>query len=199
MYPVHKKAAHPFRGFTVTELMISLSILAILLSVGVPSFSVWLQNRQIQSVAGSIVDGMHLARSKAIERNTSVNFVLTALPGSAWTIKCPSTTNNCSTGDTSTSYIEKSPTSEGGSNVVVTTVNATLSNPPTFTFNGLGQLTSPTPPGGNLPIFTLTAPKAGSCVASGGSARCLNIIVTASGKVRACDPSLPSSNLKACT
>jgi len=197
--PAFKRAGlNKNRGVSMIELIVSLTIVGIVLGIAMPGFVNWLGDRQIQAVGSSIVDGMHLARSKAIERNTSVNFVLTALPGAAWTVKCPTTTSNCSAGDPSSSYIEKMPTSEGGNNVVVTLTNVTMASPPTFTFNGLGQLTSPTPPGSGLPVLTLTTPSAGACKAAGGQSTCLNIVISASGKVRYCDPSLAAGNSRGC-
>ena len=73
---------HPFaeRGFTLIELMVTLSVAGILLSMAVPAFSSFVQNDrdvgQINSLAGSF----NYARSEAVKRNSPSGIIV-----------CPST------------------------------------------------------------------------------------------------------------
>ena len=53
------------RGMTMVELMIGLTILAMLLLAGMPNFSAWLQSSQIRVSAESIQNGMMMARAEA--------------------------------------------------------------------------------------------------------------------------------------
>ena len=62
------------RGVTLIELMIGLAIVALVLFVAVPSFGIFLQNSQIRNAAGSVLDGLQLARNEAIRRNSPVRF-----------------------------------------------------------------------------------------------------------------------------
>jgi type IV fimbrial biogenesis protein FimT len=60
------------RGFTLIELMITISIAAILLMIAVPVFENAFLNSKLASQANSLVAGAQLARSEAIKRNAVV-------------------------------------------------------------------------------------------------------------------------------
>ncbi|HEY9379822.1 MAG TPA: GspH/FimT family pseudopilin, partial [Burkholderiales bacterium] len=68
---------HHQRGFSLIELMIGLTLVAMLLTFGMPSFTVWLQNTRIRSAAEALQSGLQLARAEAVRRNTSTVFTLT--------------------------------------------------------------------------------------------------------------------------
>jgi type IV fimbrial biogenesis protein FimT len=59
-------------GFTLVELVIALLILAILVAVGVPTFSDATLGSRLGSTANNLVVSLYLARSEAIKRNTVV-------------------------------------------------------------------------------------------------------------------------------
>jgi type IV fimbrial biogenesis protein FimT len=63
------------RGFNLIELMVTIAVLGILLMVGLPAFTDWMQNLKIRSAAESIQNGLQVARSTAIARNTQVSLV----------------------------------------------------------------------------------------------------------------------------
>lgn len=67
------------RGFTLLELMATITILAILLGIGIPSLTAFIQNSRVTSQANGLVSSFHLARSEAIKRGAQVS--VTALPG----------------------------------------------------------------------------------------------------------------------
>jgi type IV fimbrial biogenesis protein FimT len=67
----------PF-GFTLIELMLALSILALLMLLGFPSFTTFLRNSEIRSMGESLLSGLRMARSDAITMNRSVLFTLDA-------------------------------------------------------------------------------------------------------------------------
>ncbi|MET0658687.1 MAG: GspH/FimT family pseudopilin [Steroidobacteraceae bacterium] len=60
------------RGFTLIEMMVALSVAAILLSIAVPSFSQSRLNSQLRASANDLVASINLARSEAIKRSASV-------------------------------------------------------------------------------------------------------------------------------
>jgi type IV fimbrial biogenesis protein FimT len=64
-------------GFTLIELMVTLTILAILLMVGMPTFTVWQANAQIRRVAESLQNDLRQAQAEAIRRNRQIAFALT--------------------------------------------------------------------------------------------------------------------------
>ncbi len=67
------------RGFTLLELMATITILAILLGIGIPSLTAFIQNSRVTSQANGLVSSFHLARSEAIKRGAQVR--VTALVG----------------------------------------------------------------------------------------------------------------------
>jgi type IV fimbrial biogenesis protein FimT len=65
--------AHFLRGFTLVELMVTISVLAILLAIAVPSFSEVMPSSRLRSYANDFVASTTLARGEAIKRNSVVN------------------------------------------------------------------------------------------------------------------------------
>lgn len=61
------------RGFTLIEMMITISIAAILLSLAVPSFSAMQRRSQINTQTNALVSGLALARSEASKRGQRVS------------------------------------------------------------------------------------------------------------------------------
>lgn len=72
-------------GFTLVELMITVTILAIVLIAGVPSFRQWLRNTHIRTAAESIQNGLRYARGEAASRGAEVRFEFTS-SGADWTV-----------------------------------------------------------------------------------------------------------------
>jgi type IV fimbrial biogenesis protein FimT len=60
------------RGFTLIELMVTLSVAAILLAIGVPSFINVLVGNRLATQSNEIVSAFHIARGEAIKRNQPV-------------------------------------------------------------------------------------------------------------------------------
>ncbi len=67
-----KKVANKHRGFTLIELMITLFIAAILLTVGVPSFNGVIKNSRLATATNEFITAANLARSESIKRGVRV-------------------------------------------------------------------------------------------------------------------------------
>ena len=76
-------AARPHRGFTLVELMITLSVLVVLLAVAVPSMQEFTANNQLAATRSNFATALSLARTEAAKRSRVV--VLQAL-GNGWEI-----------------------------------------------------------------------------------------------------------------
>ena len=59
-------------GFTIVELMITLTVAAILLAVAIPSFTYLTVSNRLTTTANALVNRLSLARSDAIKRNTLI-------------------------------------------------------------------------------------------------------------------------------
>ena len=58
-------------GFTLTEIMVTIAIIAIFASLAVPNFIGWLPNYRLRSGAEDIQSTLQLARVTAIKRNAT--------------------------------------------------------------------------------------------------------------------------------
>jgi type IV fimbrial biogenesis protein FimT len=77
-------------GFTLIELMVVLSILAIFATLAAPSMVSLIATQRVRSAAGDLQLTLMKARSEAIKRNTSVSVVRTGANwNSGWTIADP--------------------------------------------------------------------------------------------------------------
>lgn len=183
------------RGFTIVELMIGIALLAILLGIAGPSFATWVQNTQIRTMSEAVQNGLHRARAEAVGRNAPVRFELmttldnTCAPsttGRNWVVSMDGATANCASTNMADAaapvaprLIQARPSGDGSRNAVVAASQSSIA------FNGLGRVTPV--PAADITI-DITNPAGGTCAGSGGSMRCLRVVVTASGQVRMCDP-----------
>lgn len=187
-----KRKAQPQRGFTLIEVLIGVTIVAIVLSLGMPSMYSWLQSSQIRNAAEAIQNGLQLAKVEAVRRNTGVQFNLTELGTtgvSNWSVTCATPTADCPGPGMPLTEIQKYPASEGAPSAQVSAAQATI------TFNGMGRVT-PLPP--STIAIDITNPRGGACAASGGSMRCLRLQVSPAGHIKMCDPALPTTNPRGC-
>jgi prepilin-type N-terminal cleavage/methylation domain-containing protein len=60
------------RGFTMVEVLVVITITAILLALAIPSFQTMIRNNRISSASNSLLAAVDLARSEAVRRNTVV-------------------------------------------------------------------------------------------------------------------------------
>jgi type IV fimbrial biogenesis protein FimT len=190
------------RGFALIELMVGVVILAIVLSIAVPSLSQWGENTRIRTTAEAIQSGLALARTEALKRNTTMRFQLTntldggcslSTSGPHWVVSRESAEGACDA--SSSAEMNDSPWivqiydgAQGGEGRTTISAGQSL-----FTFNSLGRLTSSA---ANISVWD--AEGEANCVSKGGKARCLQIEVTSGGGIRMCDPVLSSTDTQAC-
>lgn len=70
--------AMPPGGFTLVELIVTVSVLAILTTIAVPSFSSLLNSNRLTGAANDLVGGLQAARLEAVRRNQVVTFCKSA-------------------------------------------------------------------------------------------------------------------------
>ena len=173
MLIAHKTSSYE-RGFTLIELMITLSVFAVLIVLALPSFNQWIANTKIHSTTESVLAGFQLARTEAVRLNRGVRMTLNA--DTSWSV----------TEVISGIVVQTRPSAEGSANtaMTVTPVAAT-----TVDFNGLGRVTNLTP---------IAQVDVDSTVIPAAETKELRITINTGGTARACDPSHPSSDPRGC-
>jgi type IV fimbrial biogenesis protein FimT len=165
-------------GFSLTELMLAVTVLAILVSVALPSFQQMLRNYEVRVAAESVANGLQRARAEAVAKNARVQFVLGT--GTSWYVDFVATPNPAARLDSRAS-------TDGSSHAALTVLPLAAT---TVTFNQLGQMVTPNPDA-SAPLTQI------DFTAAGGNEG-LRIVIGAGGNARVCDPRLPSSNARAC-
>ncbi|MCY7301145.1 MAG: GspH/FimT family pseudopilin [Ilumatobacteraceae bacterium] len=181
-------------GFSIIELSVALTIMGLLLSLGAPAFSGYLQNARLGTMAQGIYTGMQLARAEAVKRNQAVEFVLTsssletatadtAVPDAAgrnWVVR-----QRASASQPYALVEQKSTNTNDAGGVIVAATTSQI------VFDSLG--------GSFAATVTLTNPALGLCLPA-GPVRCWTVAVAAGGQVRLCNPdaTLASSDTRAC-
>ena len=74
----HTPALHLQLGLTLIELMVTLAVVAVTLSIGVPSFQGMASSNRMSSAANSLIGALNVARSEAIKRGARVNVAATS-------------------------------------------------------------------------------------------------------------------------
>lgn len=191
------------RGMSLIELMVAITVLSIAIGMAIPSFADWVKNTKIRSTAESLQNGLQMARSEAVRRNTVVRFqLISALDngcqlsksGPHWVLNLGASTSPAGAcgqalGDGSSPYLlQLSPVVSSLSD---TTLNASQT---VLAFDGLGRQTATTNPSAAPASVQIDiASTNGSCVVDKGAVRCLRVVVSPGGEVRLCDPARTSS------
>ncbi|WP_018234363.1 GspH/FimT family pseudopilin [Thioalkalivibrio thiocyanodenitrificans] len=82
------------RGFTLIELIVTMSVAAVLMTVAVPGFFNLVQNNQVTAQTNSLISSLNLARSEAVKRGVPV--LVTAAEGGfsrGWCVHLPGECN----------------------------------------------------------------------------------------------------------
>lgn len=198
-------------GVTLIELMIGIVIVSLLMVIGAPSFSLWIQNTQTRTAAESIQNGLQIARTEAVRRNANVRFNLTDAGGKvAWTVCLNVAASPCATADT----VQSRSGSEGGVNARAgvslaalpspipaghfnTALAAGAGLPAGVTFDGMGRVPALNPDGtaNNDDITRVDVTNAANA-----GVRRMVIIIGTGGQTRMCDPALTlATNPQGCS
>jgi type IV fimbrial biogenesis protein FimT len=168
---VSKKGAmlRPQQGMSMIEILITITVLAIMMAAAVPAYTAWVQNTQIRTAAESIKNGLQLARIEAIQTNRLVRFAMTT--NSGWKV------NPADDPDRDPPIAEKLH-EEGTPNVTIA-----LTPPAAIevVFDAFGKVV--TPP---MPITQVDVDN--PVIVNEDDKRRLRIVITASGSARMCDP-----------
>jgi type IV fimbrial biogenesis protein FimT len=169
-------------GFSMIEVMVAITIVAILLGVAMPSFQSMLLGIQVKTAAEALNNGLQLAKGEAVRRNANVTFTLGT--GTAWTVGCatPILDTNADGVDECPAVIQRRANEINSGNVTLAVAPAGATS---VTFSGLGRALT------TNPITSLN-------VGATGTNRTLRILISG-GSIRMCDPNIVSTgNARKC-
>lgn len=181
------------RGFTLVEAMVVVSLIALLLAAGMPSFGSFIRNQRVRTAAESLETGLQQARNEAVRRNTSISFWLVSLSDPAkvdnscalsgtsgsWVISVSSPGAECGAAPSTTvapMIVSASPMGETVS-VAISAVQSDGTVATHVTFNGFGQVSNADAIA-RISVASATTPN---------SYRRLRVDVSSGGQVRMCD------------
>lgn len=178
----------PTRGFSVIELMVTITLLALLLGLAVPSFSTWIRNAQVRSVSDAMQTGLRLAQAEAVRRHRQVVF---------FRANSEVCTNATSAADGGAFWVVRTVPMFAGDPVetvqcgVLSDVAAgvSITGAAALCFNSGGRQTANADPGIGGTACALDASGVSSFDINVTHAdRPLRVLVTLGGSVRLCDP-----------
>jgi type IV fimbrial biogenesis protein FimT len=194
-------------GFSLIELLVTISIAAVLLGLGAPAMSTYLQNAKVGSAAQAFQAAVQMARTEAIRRNVAAEFAMTAASAAAsgvvnaaadpagrtWLVRAP--TPASSGVPAGVDLIDAKSGLEGEAGATQGVRLRVFPN--TFTgaiaFNGFGGTAD-----GSAYTADLDNPNAGSCLHLGGSIHCRRIRILAGGQIQSCDPGVAMTDNRHC-
>ncbi len=204
----------PQYGFSMIELLVTLSIIGILMAIGAPALNIWIQNGKIRTAADSIQNGLQLARSEAVHLNTAASFQLTtsldsscafSTSGTNWVVSLDTPTGACNGARLNSAFpvddavnnptpriIQTKSGAEGAGSTIASSESGASAAVYTgqITFTGLGRVNPASIALGNNVQINISG-------ASGGTP--LRVVVTSAGLIRMCDPAFTlASNPKGC-
>lgn len=168
------------RGFGLVEAMVTIVIVAILISIAVPSYQHMIQNGRTRTIAESFRAGVNLARAEAMRRNGPVSFMVVSgsctasTTGTSWVVFLGTA---CSDGV----VVQRFNANSAGVGVTVSADRTTL------LFNGVGMIAQ------SALSTRITQITFGNSLPEGQRRR-LQLNLTAGGLVRLCDPDIAGTS-----
>lgn len=165
-------------GFTLIEMMVVISIVAIIASMAVPSFQSTLDRQRVSTVAGDLHASVVLARAEAIRRNTRVELAPSDLVNweNGWQVSVPAV------GATAAQVIYSRPAVPTG---VAITPNLNPAGEASLSYDGTGKSRLATVPtsqrSGDLTISIPARPTAPK----------RKLAINSLGRPSLCDPAQP--------
>lgn len=168
-------------GASMIEVAISLVIIALLVTLGIPSLSEWIHNSRIRTAADTILAGLQVARTEAVRRNANVQFTLNnpgTSGGTGWTVTLVS----------GNQQIQSAPDGEGTTKVIAT---PTPGDATAVTFTGIGRTPTKGLNADGSPVLTQIDIDTTALAAS--LSRELRVTISSGGQIRVCDPNVSAS------
>ncbi len=183
------------KALSLIELLITISVAAIILALGVPSMAHWMHAVQVRNSASDLVAVLQLARSEAITRNQDMRVTLGDAQGhTVWTLGCVTVTASCPRSlralDAATRPARWGASPGTGAPALTTPLAAGLRMPASVTFNAYGAAPA-TGSGSEVNRIDVLH-------AADTTVRRLVVMLSASGMIRLCDPMAATGEPQSC-
>jgi type IV fimbrial biogenesis protein FimT len=185
-----KRPMVPERGFSVIELMVTVTLIAILLVMTIPAYGTWTADARVRAVAESLANAIRQSQSTAVAKGRTSLFALTADPHPA-VGSVPSA--NASNWLAALNVLGGSDETRASLGLILQSTEGsqhqvTITGPALVCFNALGRQTSLSASANSLPASCTAADPAVYQVSrASGASRSFNVLVYAGGRVRMCD------------
>ncbi len=123
------------KGFTLPELVVTLSILAIMTTIAIPSYISWLPRHKLQTSVRQIYDDLNLAKLSAVRSNSNAYITVNPTNETYTLFLDLDASGGYNAGDT---RLRNNITLENGVNIINTTFNGNI-----FIFNNRGLAATP--------------------------------------------------------
>jgi type IV fimbrial biogenesis protein FimT len=174
------RLAKSAKGFSVIEMMFAVALTGVLFGIAIPMFKQPIQNYRIKTQAESVLNGLKLARSTAVQRNENIRFELIRPSNTSsleWNVKA----------ERDGTLIQSSSISDDTHTVAFSTLP---SHATVLTFNGLGTVVAPEKASSIQAINVDTGPS----IVAAADRRDLSIRIFPGGMIRMCDPNVTNPN-----
>lgn len=180
-------------GFSLIELMVTITLMSMLMALAMPSMTAWIQNGKVRAVGESLQNGLRLAQAESLRRNRQVVFSLTNSSALQSGANVAAVVNGLNWSTNTLPSMSAGETSAFVQSGVLADVSAgiQLIGPASICFKSIGRLVTNAAP-------SVTAVTGGtSCdatssiaysITSPGADRRLRVTVALGGQIRMCDP-----------
>lgn len=177
-------------GFTLIELLVTVTVVALLVTLSIPSFRTWTANQQTRAVAEVIQNALRLAQATAIHQSHTTTLCLTDSTPTAGLVTDKASTNGNCTNNGKNWFIQMDALFNGESGQFVQGgsfgnigPNVVITSPATapVSFNSFGRTTA-----GATVTYQFTNPYGDF---KSTTTRSLNITIDPGGQIRMCDSS----------
>jgi type IV fimbrial biogenesis protein FimT len=188
---------HRSAGFSLVELLIAVSIMAVMAALALPSLSSWVQSARMRAVADALQAGLHVAQTEAQRRSNTVVLFMTG--STACDTNASAATNGAYWQARLVPDLLQSIPAEavqcGALADVAAGVTITASST-AVCFGADGRLATATGPAGLA--VDCAASSASYLIQRSGSERRLRLTVSMAGAIRMCDPDKASTAPDGC-